>query len=600
MNIIETQVSHPPRFLFNQSSAIRFAGFFIGRQYIIILFDILDTLAACAMSLDFLIDFVQSKLRLKQQFVAELNDEASIVSGLSRKSRDSVSIEMKRRFFSPKIQNALLRRQKSMIKRLRRWNMDRWMPWPKLDVKVLLSFVLQGLFVRSSLCAQPGLHWTQLFGLLRLSCASRVLHFVQCAENNALLGQQLSVDRQLTMRIIKLLVRLAFITHVSACLWCTVARVGLGVGATEFKASPFFPSPEILSYDNGRNVFNSYSRAIHWAFVNLSGIGGVESVPTTSLECWTVLVVHMCGAIFYAIVTGSVITVLEEASQNENKIGSDIVKLSNFLRTARVSASSKERIIRGYMMRNVLTEGKDASGPVLDGLENGDEILETLPNYLRAEVGIYARAETIRRRVNFFTHCSNGFLVALSSSLSRTRTLLTGDYLIQMGEQYDHEFMVVESGTMQVRKDGQTVHTLRRGDCIGKSWLMGEKGHSSTMGLQADGTASVSIRALTPCIVMGGLTTREEVEKLEKSYAVDFKLLRAEARGHNKDENEKKAIAMRGIAKAVRRFKQRRMQRLQKEAALEGEGSADANEALVENFFNVSHDDLLRVVNEDA
>jgi hypothetical protein len=80
---------------------------------------------------------------------------------------------------------------------------------------------------------------------------------------------------------------------------------------------------------------------------------------------------------------------------------------------------------------------------------------------------------------------------------------------------------------------------------IGKSWLMGEGGKSSrTMGLKGDGTASVSIRAMSPCIIMGGLATREEVEKLERAYVVDFKLLQAEARGHNKDENERKAIAM--------------------------------------------------------
>ena len=123
------------------------------------------------------------------------------------------------------------------------WIAHNRVPWPSLDAKVLLSFFLQGCFVRCSLCAQIGLHWTQLFGLLRISCISRVLHFVQCAENNALLGQKLDADRRLVLRTAKLLVSFAFIMHISASMWCAVARVQLGHDATEFVPSSFFPRP---------------------------------------------------------------------------------------------------------------------------------------------------------------------------------------------------------------------------------------------------------------------------------------------------------------------------------------------------------------------
>jgi hypothetical protein len=54
------------------------------------------------------------------------------------------------------------------------------------------------------------------------------------------------------------------------------------------------------------------------------------------------------------------------------------------------------------------------------------------------------------------------------------------------------------------------------------------------------------------------LQTAAEVKQLEESYQVDFQLLRAEVRGAGKDDGERKAKAIRGIAKAVRRFKERR------------------------------------------
>lgn len=65
---------------------------------------------------------------------------------------------------------------------------------------------------------------------------------------------------------------------------------------------------------------------------------------------------HMIGAIFYAIVTGTVISTLEERTEKDNKMGSDIARLSQYLTITRMSEAAKERIMKGYMMRNVLTE----------------------------------------------------------------------------------------------------------------------------------------------------------------------------------------------------------------------------------------------------
>ena len=511
------------------------AGFYIGRSRVIFLFDLLDSLCVLVMLFDFIMDVIQSRLRIGKKHFIDLDDA----------TEDSDSTSNTRHFWmfrnhsavAKSVTRTMSRNRRRLMKLLQKWEMDRWVPWPSLDLRVFASFALQGMFYRGSLCSTPGLHWTQMFALLRLSCASRVLHFLQCAENNALLGQTLDVERQLTLRVVKLLVRLAFITHVSACMWCAVARVELGPEATDFPPSSFFPNPEML-HDPDRHIFNSYTRAIHWAFVNLSGIGDVESLPTTSLECWCTLIVHMIGAIFYAIVTGHVISVLEAASETENKLGSEMARLSNYLKTARVSKDSQGRIMKGYMMRNVLTEGSGTSGSLDDFLDSNDEVLGTLPNYLRLEVGIYARGELIRRRDKFFTHCSNGFLVALSTSLMRTRTLLSGDYLLKKGQGCIPEFGVIESGTLQVHRDAHTLQTIGRGDCIGKAWLI-QQPHESyspedcsedTDWLNKDGIAGVSIRALSPCVILTGLSNVDEIKTLERNYSVDFKLLRAEAK----------------------------------------------------------------------
>lgn len=562
---------------FTLVTPFRFAGFYIGHPMVIWVLDALDTMGALVMLLDLMVDTVQNRFRVsRDRFIDQGSSESESDSSLSpKKKRRRSSIKS----VAKATHKMVNRQRRQLIKSLAYYRMDRWVPWPSLDVRVLLSFILQGCVVRSSLCAQIGLHWSQLFGLLRVSCVARVLHFLQCAENNYLLQRKLDAEKQLQWRIVKLLIRLAFITHVCACMYCAVARLELGYEATDFPATSFFPDPHVL-YGPGRLVFNCYSRALHWAFVSLSGIGNNESVPATTLECWFTLIVHMIGAVFYAIVTGTVINVLEEASAKDNKMGEDMVKLSKFLTTARMSSKSQERIMKGYVMRNVLTTGGSTESETgVEGLLAGhDDILGTLPNYLRMEVGIYARAELIHRREALFLHCSNAFLVALSSNLSRTRTLLSGDYLMQKGQVVESEFAVIDSGTLQVRRHGHTIKTLGRGHCVGKAWLlqMLQRHHSqigdvetsifgddtalseNTDWLLPDGTAGVSIRALGPVVLMTGLQSLSEVHQLEEIYQVDFQLMRAEIRGENTDESERRAKAIRGIAKAVRRFKARK------------------------------------------
>lgn len=58
----------------------------------------------------------------------------------------------------------------------------------------------------------------------------------------------------------------------------------------------FFPHSSLLNGHIG--MINSYILALHWAFVNLAGIGNVESMPVTILETITTLLIHVVGVTF--------------------------------------------------------------------------------------------------------------------------------------------------------------------------------------------------------------------------------------------------------------------------------------------------------------
>lgn len=122
---------------------------------------------------------------------------------------------------------------------------------------------------------------------------------------------------------------------------------------------------------------------------------------------------------------------------------------------------------------------------------------------------------------------------------------------------------------------------------VGKAWLLQLKNETtdrkecdeSTDWLLNDGTAAVSIRALSPCVLLTGLSTSHEIETLKRGYKVDFQLLRAEAHSASMDETERQAAAMKGIAKAVRRFKARRAKQ-QSSRSLSRQQSSIDTEAL--------------------
>jgi hemoglobin-like flavoprotein len=191
---------------FTLVTPVQCAGFFSGCPNIILILDFLDFLAAMVMLLDLLIDTVQTKFRVsKSRFIDTVFD--------SNDKRDDTR-ELKSVAAIHLVGGWVSKHRKFIFKILRQYRMDRWVPWPSLDIRVLVSFLFQRLFVQSSLCTRLGLHWTQLFALLRISCASRVLHFIQCAENTSVLRQKLDADRQLSLRVFNLLFQLAFITHV--------------------------------------------------------------------------------------------------------------------------------------------------------------------------------------------------------------------------------------------------------------------------------------------------------------------------------------------------------------------------------------------------
>ena len=202
-----------------------------------------------------------------------------------------------------------------------------------MDLVILISFPLQYMhrrlypdqYIVEDVTLPPaGVHWTYLVGLVRLVAIRRVFHSFNCAENNLMLVRRFTQQDLLLFQLLKLVVLVAVFVHLAACLWCLIARIELGPGGFPGTSTPFFPNPELLMGRAG--TLNSYLHAVHWSWVNLSGIGDVDSSPVSSLECLVILFTHICGATLYTIATGNVVAMLDKMTQARNRNGEDLAE----------------------------------------------------------------------------------------------------------------------------------------------------------------------------------------------------------------------------------------------------------------------------------
>jgi hypothetical protein len=313
------------------------AGFTARSDWIGFIFYILTTLAVIVLTVDmssrWIVDLLRDGSGIRRQ------EPSSMGSDMHDPDATAYSTNVIVKWVKRKVHRALFPIEYRVKKFLRGLKMERWSNWKFMDATVLVSFVLQyssfwmnvawfeprrGRAPAWSVPLSPGVHWTYSFGLLRLVAGSRVLHFISCAENNLMLRRRMTSEERHYIRICKLTLVMSVMIHLSACLWVIIARIELGPHEINPQPTPFFSSTELYLGRSG--LVNSYLHAVHWAWVNLAGIGSIDSVPETSLECVTTLLIHLCGATLYAVITGNVVTILEVMSERQLTVGNDLAE----------------------------------------------------------------------------------------------------------------------------------------------------------------------------------------------------------------------------------------------------------------------------------
>lgn len=417
--------------------------------------------------------------------------------------------------------------------------------FPRSNVIFLVSYLLRCMLggVREVNHNEMvvGVPLTAAFGLLRLTAIFRALATISQLELSYTINKHgADSSTRLTMQVIRLVLGLAYTSHVVACLYLLVARIELGTtqvytSSTELE-SAFFPDHTILGNEN--SILTSYLRCLHFAFTNLAGIGNNDSHPYSALECAFTLAVNAVGATLYAFTTGLLLSMIEPSVKRGNHFADSAAALKEFMIQVGMEADDQERIIHGlilFEMSGNKTRDADPFAPAPGEKTRApaypEDLVRNLPRFLQDELHTVALVDAMKRRERAFRRCSNEFLTTVASSLKQSTVLLPGDFIIQEGQNVPSQLMIVEEGLLEVFVDGSCIHKLERGDMISFHWVNSSKGisrrfstsESTTFSplLLCDNIAAVSVRAMDHCKIATGLT-KDEKKNLKRRYTSDW------------------------------------------------------------------------------
>jgi len=234
----------------------------------------------------------------------------------------------------------------------------------------------------------------------------------------------------------------------------------------------------------------------------------------------------MCGATLFTVATGHVVAILDSLTQKDNKIGDDLATLRAFMTECQMSSDHQERIMRGYLTQKLMGSESSLEVPLLQ-----EDVGRQLPVHFRQDLELQARTVALRRRNRSLENCSNEFVFALASALRGTMTLLPGDYFFKQGEKVPRRFCMISKGSLEVTAGDESVRLLERGCAVGVGWLITAtlqddvtfpKPCELSDWLKKDGTAAVSIRAITECAIVFGIQSTLEIAALQRRFPQDF------------------------------------------------------------------------------
>lgn len=242
------------------------------------------------------------------------------------------------------------------------------------------------------------------------------------------------------VRIGILIVYITLIIHWNACIYFLISeRVGFGNDTWVYPALV----DEFGNATEYATLTRQYLFSFYWSTLTLTTIGELPG-PRTDWEFAFVILDFMVGVLIFATIVGMVGGIIANMNIRRMEFQRRLDDIKHYMRYRSVGKPLQHRVIKwfDYLWNN---------NHSLDE----EEILQSLPDKLKAEIAIHVHFETLRR-VKIFDDCEAGLLEELVLKL-QPQVYSPGDYICRKGD-IGKEMYIIKHGKLEVvTDDGQTV-----------------------------------------------------------------------------------------------------------------------------------------------
>ena len=188
-----------------------------------------------------------------------------------------------------------------------------------------------------------------------------------------------------------------------------------------------------------------YLFSFYWSTLTLTTIGELPG-PVTDWEYFFVIGDFMVGVIVFATIVGMVSAIISNTNLRRLEFQRKLDNIKHYMRYRSVGKNLQLRVIKwfDYLWTNRHTFEEE-------------EVLQTLPDKLRAEISIHVHFDTLRR-VKIFEECEAALLEELVLKL-KPQVYSPGDYVCRKGD-IGKEMYIVKQGILEVLTDDGKILTI--------------------------------------------------------------------------------------------------------------------------------------------
>ena len=258
--------------------------------------------------------------------------------------------------------------------------------------------------------------------------------------------------------------------HWNGCFFFLISE-GIGFG-TDNWVYPNYTDPA----SPWASLTRQYVYVLWWSTLTLTTIGEVPQ-PEQDWEYVFVIIDFLVGVLIFATIVGFVGGIVTNINAARTEFQNKLDGIKRYMQYRNVDKELQSRVIKWFDYLWVSNKAVDER-----------DILESLPDKLKAELAIHVHFATLKR-VQIFEECEAGLLEELVLKL-RPQVFSPGDYVCRKGD-IGKEMYIVKHGKLEVvGDDGATIlTTLTDGSYFGEISVLnlGGSGNRRTANVRSVG-----------------------------------------------------------------------------------------------------------------